>query len=745
MDGHGSLTATIDLRARRITVTVAEPGRPDRQVPVTGPAEIGRGDALIGLEHPGVSRRHARLEVLGDRLVVTDLGSRNGTHVDGRRITAPTVVAPGGVIGVAGARITVAGTAPPQRRPRPETDPFPNYLKLRRRVPAGVWYAAQIVAVAAVLTLIGFLVVRPGVGLALLWRGVVPALPLLWLLAPGVWRNSCPLAATNQLPRLLGAWSGPAGAKPRRAKLGAITLGREPPRWLKQHGFAIGAGLFVLAVGLRRPLFDHSGPASAALLAAALLGALTGGLLLKGKSGWCSSICPLLPIQRLYGQTPFAVVPNSHCRPCVGCAKHCYDFNPKVAYQADLHDRDPAWTVPRKAFAGAMPGVVLGYFAFPAAFFPLAVLAAAGTYFVLERLPRVRPSLLAAGYGAVAISLYYWFAAPFLALRLAVPVVAVVWLWRTHGVRLRYFRHAAAAPAIATALPLAAPGPAGPEVTFQPHGRRVVAEPGASLLELAERDGLPIEAGCRMGVCGADPVRVISGELSPPTEEEAATLRRLDLGPSARLACCARVRGPAVVDLAAAPEPPPGPPAAPALVKQSGRRLVIIGNGIAGVTVAQEVRRADPACDIQLVGREPHPLYNRMGIGRMVYGRSAMTGLFLQAEDWYERRGITSWLNTRATELSTVDRTVTLGTGATLRYDVLVLATGARATVPDLPGAALPGCFVLRDADDAIRIRAYAQEHRALSGAIETCPVPSKLVRLAAWRHRSLSTGRDAV
>jgi hypothetical protein len=47
------------------------------------------------------------------------------------------------------------------------------------------------------------------------------------------------------------------------------------------------------------------------------------GMLFKGKSGWCSSICPLLPVQRIYGQTPFLLVANTHCPPCVGCAKHC--------------------------------------------------------------------------------------------------------------------------------------------------------------------------------------------------------------------------------------------------------------------------------------------------------------------------------------------------------------------------------------------------------------------------------------
>ena len=55
--------------------------------------------------------------------------------------------------------------------------------------------------------------------------------------------------------------------------------------------------------------------------------------------------------------------------------------------------------------------------------------------------------------------------------------------------------------------------------------------------------------------------------------------------------------------------------------------MVIVGNGIAGVTAADHVRRRHPDCQIDVVANEPYPLYNRMGIGRLVYGSSAMVGL----------------------------------------------------------------------------------------------------------------------
>ena len=77
----------------------------------------------------------------------------------------------------------------------------------------------------------------------------------------------------------------------------------------------------------------------------------------------------------------------------------------------------------------------------------------------------------------------------------------------------------------------------------------------------------------------------------------------------------------------------------------------MLGNGIAGVTAADHVRRRHPECQIDLVADEPHPLYNRMGINRLIYGRSAMAGLYLNPDAWYEERRIETWLNTRAARI----------------------------------------------------------------------------------------------
>ena len=92
----------------------------------------------------------------------------------------------------------------------------------------------------------------------------------------------------------------------------------------------------------------------------------------------------------------------------------------------------------------------------------------------------------------------------------------------------------------------------------------------------------------------------------------------------------------------------------------------MIGNGIAGVTAVDHIRRRHPLTSIDLIAEEPHHLYNRMGIARLVYGKSAMQGLYLNPDTWYGEREIETWLNTRVLGIDRAAREVQLGTGERL-------------------------------------------------------------------------------
>jgi DNA-binding winged helix-turn-helix (wHTH) protein len=93
---------------------------------------LQNGDNLIGrdpdvhvfLDHPSVSRRHARISITAGRVTLEDLNSRNGTCVDGRGITSPTELHDGTIIGVGPITLTfvswsgVASTRPMSGRVR---------------------------------------------------------------------------------------------------------------------------------------------------------------------------------------------------------------------------------------------------------------------------------------------------------------------------------------------------------------------------------------------------------------------------------------------------------------------------------------------------------------------------------------------------------------------------------------------------------------------------------------------------
>ena len=110
-------------------------------------------------------------------------------------------------------------------------DPFPDFTEIRDPVPQPVWRAVRIASVAATLGVGALLVAEPDTGLDLWWELLVPLLPLVWFVAPGLWRNVCPLAATNQIPRVLG-----------------FTRGVTAPAWFRTYAPLAGIAIFLTDV-----------------------------------------------------------------------------------------------------------------------------------------------------------------------------------------------------------------------------------------------------------------------------------------------------------------------------------------------------------------------------------------------------------------------------------------------------------------------------------------------------------------
>jgi hypothetical protein len=270
-----------------------------------------------------------------------------------------------------------------------------------------LWHWAQGLAWAAGMFVWVALIVWPKLGLHLLWNVLIPVAPALLVLAPGVWRNLCPLGSLSLAPQHFGfsqrkmltpAWRS-------RLYLGALIL-------------------LLVVVPLRKVVLDSNGPLLAAVLAAVGLLAMGLGFTFNWKSGWCSSLCPVYPVELLYGSRPLVSVANAHCAKCSGCVAPCSEQLKGVTPRSAV--KTPLGRHIGIVLTGCFPGFVWGWYQVPTysgmdgfAHLPLAYglpyLAGALTlalYLAARKGWPKREPLTGSLFAAAAIIIYYWFRLP---------------------------------------------------------------------------------------------------------------------------------------------------------------------------------------------------------------------------------------------------------------------------------------------------------------------------------------------
>lgn len=287
------------------------------------------------------------------------------------------------------------------------SDLFPVYTDIPSRISRKLWSIIQTAGVITALVLVYLLFFQPETGLFVLWKIAVPLLPFIFVFMPGLWRNSCPFAVINQIPRRFG-----------------FSKCLNPPKFIKDYGFVIAFSILLILVTSRKIIFNSYGEATAVLILVIVVIAFTGGLLYKGKSGFCSGLCPVLPVERIYGQSPFLFFANVHCRECLGCTKNCYDFNPSAAYLADQYNEDKSYSSRRRFFASFFPGYVLSYFliAEPPVNSILIMLIkmflitaiSSVIFYLLDSFIKTSVNRLPSIFGITAFTIYYWFTIPIL-------------------------------------------------------------------------------------------------------------------------------------------------------------------------------------------------------------------------------------------------------------------------------------------------------------------------------------------
>lgn len=252
------------------------------------------------------------------------------------------------------------------------------------------------------------LVFHQSTGLLLFWNILIPLAPALLVVFTGLWRNICPLATTNLLPRHL-----------------ALSKGKKLTA--KQSGILNLVGVIALftIVPLRHAIFNTNGVATAALIVTLVLAGIIPGLFYEWKSAWCSGLCPIHPVEKLYGGNVLITVPNAHCTNCMNCVVPCPDST------ITAHPVSSGKTIYQKLsmflITGGLPGFIWGWFQVPdekntglthallAVYkMPLMGLAFSLTVFFISYnfINRKFEKKLVNFFAAAGVSCYYWYRIP---------------------------------------------------------------------------------------------------------------------------------------------------------------------------------------------------------------------------------------------------------------------------------------------------------------------------------------------
>ena len=149
-------------------------------------------------------------------------------------------------------------------------------------------------------------------------------------------------------------------------------------------------------------------------------------------------------------------------------------------------------------------------------------------------------------------------------------------------------------------------------------------------------------------------------------------------------------------------------------------KLVMVGNGMAGVRALEELLQLAPDLyDIEVFGAEPHPNYNRILLSPVLAGEQKLEEIILNDWDWYRDHRITLHAGYKVTRVDRAQRSIRAvnAEGQTIdtRYDRLILATGSNPFMLPVKGHDLPGVLAYRDiADTQAMIEASGQYTQAV-------------------------------
>ncbi len=142
-------------------------------------------------------------------------------------------------------------------------------------------------------------------------------------------------------------------------------------------------------------------------------------------------------------------------------------------------------------------------------------------------------------------------------------------------------------------------------------------------------------------------------------------------------------------------------------------KLVLIGNGMAGVRCIEEILERDQnRYDITIIGAEKYPNYNRIMLSNILQKKMTVDETITNPLEWYTENNIELLNDNRAIRLDSEAQMIELADGKTVSYDKCILATGSRPFILPIEGADLEGVVAFRTIEDTEKILDYANRYK---------------------------------
>jgi nitrite reductase (NADH) large subunit len=142
-------------------------------------------------------------------------------------------------------------------------------------------------------------------------------------------------------------------------------------------------------------------------------------------------------------------------------------------------------------------------------------------------------------------------------------------------------------------------------------------------------------------------------------------------------------------------------------------KLVMVGNGMAGVRTVEELLKIAPDLyHVTVFGAEPHPNYNRILLSPVLAGEQTLDEIVLNSWDWYKDNHITLHAGKKVVQIDRAKRIVTAQDGTQAEYDRLLLCTGSNPFILPVPGKELQGVIAYRDIADTNTMIEAAQTYK---------------------------------